>query len=78
MRRNLLLRLVSCMTAALIGLAILWFSPRNEDVIEAYYEGEAAVPWRYWATPLASWFGFMAIFSLATLSITAIVRRTLA
>ncbi|HJN14898.1 MAG TPA: DUF6785 family protein, partial [Armatimonadota bacterium] len=52
-----------------------WFSPRSEDVIEAYYEGESAVPWRYWATPLASWFGFMAIFSLATLSITAIVRR---
>lgn len=52
-----------------------WFSPRSEDVIAAYYEGQAAVPWVKWAPALSAWFGFMVVFSLATLSLVATVRR---
>jgi len=52
-----------------------WFSPRTEEVINAYYEGEATVPWAKWAPGLTAWFGFMVVFSLATLSLVATVRR---
>jgi hypothetical protein len=52
-----------------------WFSPRAEDVITAYYEGEASVPWGRWAPALGAWFGFMVVFSVATLSLVATVRR---
>ncbi|MGQ9732151.1 MAG: DUF6785 family protein [Candidatus Zipacnadales bacterium] len=52
-----------------------WFTPRGEEVIEAFYEGQATVPWAKWAPALSSWFGFMVLFSLATLSLVATVRR---
>jgi hypothetical protein len=52
-----------------------WFSPRQEDVIGAFYEGQSAVPWLKWAPALGSWFGFTLMFSLATLSLVATVRR---
>jgi Family of unknown function (DUF6785)/Domain of unknown function (DUF6784) len=52
-----------------------WFSPRSDEVIKAYYDGQAAVPWASWAGPLVVWFGFVVVFSLATLSLVAIVRR---
>lgn len=52
-----------------------WFSPRAEEVINAFYDGQATVPWRSWAPALGSWFGFMLVFSLATLSLVATVRR---
>ena len=52
-----------------------WFSPRDDEVIKAFYDGQASVPWAKWATPLAAWFGFVVVFSLATLSVVAIVRR---
>jgi hypothetical protein len=52
-----------------------WFTPTNADSIEAYYQGQAHVPWGEWALPLTAWGGFMIALFFATLCLVLLFRN---
>jgi len=52
-----------------------WFSPRDTDVIKAFYMGDSPVPWRAWAVPMLVWCMVPLTFYFGTLCICAMLRR---
>jgi len=59
----------------LFGFVPAWFAPRDREVIEAFYEGGAALPWRAWVLPVLAWSGFYLVFGVVTLSLSTLVRE---
>ena len=52
-----------------------WFAPTESWVRNGFFEGNAAVPWREWAVPVAVWFSFMLAYFGAFFSALALVQR---
>ena len=52
-----------------------FYAPSSQAAVEGFFEGNAAVPWGEWATPLAAWGSFAAALFLATLCLMALVQR---
>ena len=52
-----------------------WIAQKNRDALHGFYVGNSNVPWGVWWHQMLSWCGFLAIFSIATLCIVALLRR---
>ena len=52
-----------------------WFAPRDKTALDAFYIGDSSVPVAVWLTPFLVWGGFFFVFVLATLCLSAILRR---
>ncbi|MCS6777490.1 MAG: DUF6785 family protein [Chloroherpetonaceae bacterium] len=52
-----------------------WIAQRDRDALRGFYVGNATVPWAEWVRPMSAWIAFLAIFTLGTLCLVAILRR---
>ena len=52
-----------------------WIALKDPRALYGFYVGNSSVPWAAWRDPMISWIGFLVLFSLAALCITAILRR---
>jgi hypothetical protein len=52
-----------------------WFYPDSWPALEGFFQGDASVPWRVWATPLAAWGSFLVAFLIANMCLLLLLRR---
>ncbi|HUU54420.1 MAG TPA: DUF6785 family protein [Armatimonadota bacterium] len=52
-----------------------WFCPTDPAAVEAYFQGDASVPWALWWTPAAAWCSFTLALYVATLSLVLLLQR---
>jgi hypothetical protein len=52
-----------------------WLGVSDAYAAEAFFVGQASVPWRLWATPLAAWASFMLSLFAATFCLIAVFER---
>ncbi|CCW35526.1 hypothetical protein CTKA_02382 [Chthonomonas calidirosea] len=52
-----------------------WIAQKNQLALKGFYIGNAHVPWALWRVQLFSWWLFLALFTMATLCLMAILRR---
>lgn len=52
-----------------------WIALKDPQALYGFYVGNSKVPWSAWRGPMTAWVGFLVLFSLAALCITAILRR---
>lgn len=58
-----------------LGLVPTWFSPMDQMAVAGFFQGDAAVPWGLWATPLAAWGSFFTALFLANLFLVLLLQR---
>jgi len=52
-----------------------WLTQSNPEALKAFYRGNASIDFHAWATQIATWCGFLIIFTTATLCIVYILRK---
>jgi hypothetical protein len=52
-----------------------WIAQKDHLALRGFYVGNAVVPWAAWKAQMLTWCGFLALFSVATLCIVALLRR---
>jgi hypothetical protein len=52
-----------------------WFAPADAAVVEAFFQGNTAVPWAHWRVPLTVWSLFMLCLFVCSFCAITIVQR---
>ena len=52
-----------------------WFAPTDPMAAEGFFQGQSAVPWALWWTPLGAWSAFMVALFLCALCLIVLLQR---